>query len=71
MEITIKNAVERSVFMGVGDIRQVVTITYVTGGGFTGTIEIEKPLPPREELLKRIEADAAGLESLMTGTHTV
>ena len=71
MDVTILRAEERPTFRGPGDIRHIVTVYYRTGKGYEGQIEIEKPLPSREEIIELIKSDIEALEGLIGETETI
>jgi hypothetical protein len=65
MEIKIVRATERDSFVEPGKIVTLVTIEYETDFGYTGKIVLEKPLPPKDEILRRIAEDVQPLAELM------
>jgi hypothetical protein len=65
MEIKIVRATERDSFVEPGKIVTLVTIEYEADCGYTGKIVFEKPLPPKEEIIRRIAEEVKPIAELM------
>ena len=64
MEIKIVRAEERDSFVEPGKIVTLVTIHYETDFGYAGKKVFQKPLPPKEEIIKAIAEDIKPIAEL-------